>query len=220
MDFSYLVIKQARKTISLSVTPKMEVLLKVPLKLYGFDLEGFVNSKRGWILKQLIKQQNLHKISRTRSFAPGDMFLYLGRQYPLAYSNSLIGVQGDFIYCPNVTKPAKIAALKSWYKSRTTELISKILAERKVGKYFSFQCFKVTSASRQWGACTKQGKLFFSWRLSMVPMEVLWYVVAHELSHLKEHNHQARFWREVSRLDPDFKSHRAYLKNNYLKMRF
>jgi predicted metal-dependent hydrolase len=54
----------------------------------------------------------------------------------------------------------------------------------------------------RWGSCAPDGTLAFSWRLVMAPSWVMDYVVAHEVAHLRELNHSARFWAHVSRLTP------------------
>lgn len=64
----------------------------------------------------------------------------------------------------------------------------------------------------RWGSCTGAGDLMFSWRLVMAPPEVLDYVAAHEVAHLVEMNHSARFWAVVSRLCPDCAEPRAWLR--------
>src|SRR5262249_17394399 len=47
----------------------------------------------------------------------------------------------------------------------------------------------------RWGSCSANGYLSFSWRLVLAPPHVLDYVAAHEVAHLLEMNHGARFWR-------------------------
>lgn len=64
----------------------------------------------------------------------------------------------------------------------------------------------------RWGSCTHDGRLMFSWRLAMAPPEVLDYVAAHEVAHLREMNHAPAFWAVVARLMPDYARHRAWLK--------
>jgi hypothetical protein len=54
----------------------------------------------------------------------------------------------------------------------------------------------------RWGSCAPDGTLAFSWRLVMAPGWVLDYVVAHEVAHLREMNHSARFWTHVACLTP------------------
>jgi predicted metal-dependent hydrolase len=66
----------------------------------------------------------------------------------------------------------------------------------------------------RWGSCTCQGDLMFSWRLVMAPAEVLDYVAAHEVAHLAEMNHSARFWSLVADLDPEYQAARHWLRLN------
>lgn len=66
----------------------------------------------------------------------------------------------------------------------------------------------------RWGSCTSRGDLMFSWRLAMAPAAVLDYVVAHEVAHLAEMNHSARFWAVVHDLCPDNAGPRDWLRRN------
>ena len=52
----------------------------------------------------------------------------------------------------------------------------------------------------RWGSCSARGNLNFCWRLGMAPLYVLDYIIAHEVSHLREMNHGPRFWQTVSEL--------------------
>lgn len=66
----------------------------------------------------------------------------------------------------------------------------------------------------RWGSCAADGTLRFSWRLVLAPPEILAYVAAHEVAHLAEMSHSPRFWQIVAQLDPDFGTHRAWLKRH------
>src|SRR3984893_1746363 len=58
----------------------------------------------------------------------------------------------------------------------------------------------IRDQSSRWGSCTSAGSLSFSWRLILAPSFVLDYLAAHEVAHLVEMNHSARFWRVVARV--------------------
>jgi predicted metal-dependent hydrolase len=60
----------------------------------------------------------------------------------------------------------------------------------------------IRDQSNRWGSCTSAGALSFSWRLILAPPYVLDYLAAHEVAHLVEMNHSARFWKVVAKICP------------------
>jgi len=74
------------------------------------------------------------------------------------------------------------------------------------------RAIRLKDTRSRWGSCAPDGTLAFSWRLVMAPDWVLDYVVAHEVSHLRELNHSPRFWAHVARLTPHRDAAVAWLK--------
>ncbi|MDO5134770.1 MAG: SprT family zinc-dependent metalloprotease [Eubacteriales bacterium] len=70
----------------------------------------------------------------------------------------------------------------------------------------------------RWGSCSSNQNLNFNWKLILAPMEVLDYVVVHELCHLKEMNHSPAYWREVEKILPDYERQKDWLKQNGWKL--
>ncbi len=66
----------------------------------------------------------------------------------------------------------------------------------------------------RWGSCSSTGNLNFSWRLILAPPFVLDYLAAHEVAHLKELNHSARFWTVLHDLCPATDEAERWLKAN------
>jgi predicted metal-dependent hydrolase len=71
---------------------------------------------------------------------------------------------------------------------------------------------RLTSARTRWGSCSRASGVRINWRLVHAPVDLVDYVVAHELAHLKEMNHTPRFWAEVERLCPDWRVARDALR--------
>jgi predicted metal-dependent hydrolase len=69
----------------------------------------------------------------------------------------------------------------------------------------------IRDQSSRWGSCTSAGSLSFSWRLILAPPFVLDYLAAHEVAHLVEMNHSARFWRVVARICPSMERAKKWL---------
>ena len=66
----------------------------------------------------------------------------------------------------------------------------------------------------RWGSCSSRGNLNFNCLLMLTPLEVIDYVVVHELCHRKELNHSARFWNEVARVLPGYAEQEKWLKTH------
>ncbi len=73
-----------------------------------------------------------------------------------------------------------------------------------------------------WGTCSlKTRQIYVSHRLKGAPLELIWYVLTHEICHLEERSHNARYWNLVSKACPDYincrKMLKAYAMQNYAK---
>lgn len=77
-----------------------------------------------------------------------------------------------------------------------------------------FRKVTIKDTRSRWGSCTATGDLAYSWRIILAPPPVLDYLAAHEVAHLIEMNHSARFWRIVARLCPDWRQQRDWLKRH------
>ncbi|MEL6280973.1 MAG: M48 family metallopeptidase, partial [Pseudomonadota bacterium] len=75
-----------------------------------------------------------------------------------------------------------------------------------------FERIAIRDTTSRWGSCSASGALSFSWRLILAPDAVSDYVAAHEVAHLREMNHSARFWALVERLRPDWRAQRDWLR--------
>ncbi|MGB7502935.1 MAG: SprT family zinc-dependent metalloprotease [Azonexus sp.] len=71
---------------------------------------------------------------------------------------------------------------------------------------------RISAARTRWGSCSHHGGIALNWRLILMPMPVVDYVVSHELAHLREMNHSPRFWSVVEQLCPDWRARRLELR--------
>ena len=70
----------------------------------------------------------------------------------------------------------------------------------------------LSSARTRWGSCSRDSGIRVNWRLIHLPQALGDYVVAHEVAHLIEMNHSAKFWSVVMSLYPDWKAARVELR--------
>jgi predicted metal-dependent hydrolase len=118
------------------------------------------------------------------------------------------------ISTPKAGREGADAALESFLKKKAARMIIGRVTIKARDMGLNPRQVSVRSQKTRWGSCSSKGTLSFNWRLVMVPLEVLDYVVIHELIHLGEHNHSKRFWEKVAAIDPAYKNHRRWLKQN------
>ena len=70
----------------------------------------------------------------------------------------------------------------------------------------------LSSARTRWGSCSQRTGIRLNWRLIHFPLHIVDYVAVHELAHLREMNHSARFWAVVGEVFPDYRQARQDLK--------
>lgn len=82
----------------------------------------------------------------------------------------------------------------------------------------SFNDLRIKNTKSRWGSCSSHKNLNYNWRIMMAPKAVIDYLVIHEVCHLKQMNHSPKFWTLVESLDPNFKTHKSWLKANQTRL--
>lgn len=197
------------------------VSIVVPDTLDAKRIDKLLSDKKTWIRSKLKLHKDAQATSSSKKFISGEAFPYLGRNYRLkVYRGAFTPiklVQGQLtVTVPNGNKnPDAIRnALIHWYKEKAENKLGE-----KVERLVKTISFKPTSVGiksykSRWGSCSSKGKVDFNWKIVMAPNRIVDYVVAHELCHLKHHDHSPKFWKAVERLMPDYTNCREWLKNN------
>ncbi len=87
--------------------------------------------------------------------------------------------------------------------------IARTLAENRISHYNKLYDFKINrlaikNSKTRWGSCSKKGNLNFNYKIALLPLELTDYIIVHELCHLGELNHSAKFWALVAQAVPDY----------------
>jgi predicted metal-dependent hydrolase len=208
-------IRAKRRTISIQVRPDGKVIVRAPLRVAEKIVRAFVESKADWVARKKAEAA-VRAPAKVREFRDGEHFLLLGREIPLRVvpGQRAALTLTDVFALSQKAIPNAAGVFEKWYKIYAL----KVLTER-VKLYAAQHGFKparirISSARTRWGSCSSNGTLSFTWRLVMAPLEVVDYVVIHELVHLRVHNHSKDFWDGVAELMPDYKRRMAWLKSN------
>lgn len=206
------IIIAKRKTLSLEVLPNGNLQLKVPRKLSQSELENIIHKHRRWIQKRKLnfKENNY----TPKNFNEGEEIILLGQKFTLKFQNGVKypKIEEHSIIIDNTFYSDLKSFFVYWYRNFALDFFKKRAAiySQKMG--LKYNAIKVSNAQTRWGSCSSLGNINLSWRLIMADIKVIDYVVIHELAHLAQPNHSPKFWAIVEKIQPEYKTHRKWLK--------
>jgi len=213
---NYELVRSNRKSIGITIERDAQVVVNAPIDVDKQTIEKHIHKKRFWIWEKLaIKKDSLENRVQ-KQFVSGESFSYLGRNYRLKIvdDNSELKLKnGWFTLGQNKQKKAK-EIFKAWYSEH---LKAKIVQRLKIicqNVNISQPDFRIMELRFRWGSCTKEGILNFNYKIAMAPIGIIDYIIVHELVHLKIHTHNEKFWKEVSRMMPNYLEKKEWLKLN------
>jgi predicted metal-dependent hydrolase len=212
-------VRSKRRTIALIIERDGSFTVRAPMRAPHSAIETFIKQKEDWITRTR-KKMELIRPTHEKQYFDGEKFLFLGSSFDL----KLVGPQRPSLRFDNGFALSRTAQIKGeqvfvhWYKLRALEVISERVKLYSQQYGFTPKQVKISSAKTRWGSCSPSGALNFTWRLVMAPLEVVDYVVVHELAHLRVKNHSSKFWKVVESIYPEYKKQRKWLRENGEKL--
>lgn len=210
------IIRSRRKTIELVIRPDGSLLVRAPNRATLDQIRELVYQKADWIRsrKELVNQRK--RLSSPIEYVDGARFFYLGVSFPLHIVDQAVSPLSlrDKFFLDRKALPYAAEVFEKWYRNQSRSFLTDRVAHYAGSYEFNYGKIRISGARTRWGSCGAKGSLNFSWRLIMAPLDVVDYVVVHELVHLIERNHSARFWGRVEQILPDYKARRKWLKTN------
>ncbi|MCK5289194.1 MAG: M48 family metallopeptidase [Candidatus Omnitrophica bacterium] len=220
VEFEYTLIRKTRrKNLSITISSDNKIIVKAAKFLSEKFIETFLENKAGWIRKRISFNKQFLKPYIAKEFIEGENFLYQGKIYPLVLKK--IGGSGivfkDNAFFMDVFNNCKdrkrYFTLKfiEWYKiAAYRTLLDRICFYESI-LMVSISDLRIKTLKRTWGSCSKNGLVSFSWKIIMAPLEIIDYLVVHELCHLIHHDHSIHFWEKVRMVLPDYKKRKKWL---------
>jgi predicted metal-dependent hydrolase len=200
-----------RRSVSIQILSDTSIKVSIPFFFTPSQVNKLLKEKEDWITQH----QQMFKMRRPKRDLQ-DEFLYLGKTYPLEIrlnQKNIIEVS-DKLYLGSPNKKYAKTYITSWYKQQARKIIVERVHHYASMSGLKFKSINLTSATTRWGSCSSEKNLNFNWKLIMAPLEVIDYVVAHELAHLEEMNHSRDFWETVRKMFPLYRQYRTWLKRN------
>ena len=219
--------KKSVKNMILKVKSNKEIYLTVPKRVTIKQAKEFVAKKIDWIKKQQNYYENFEDMKETTEFNDGDRVYFLGKKYILKIMASEKNqVEFDNEYLKLMIKEKYIENkeyIKNTYNKILREYAMKLFQDLVIKyqalmkKYgIKFPEIEIRKMKSRWGSCFyTKNKIVLNFSLIKTPMSCIEYVIVHELSHFKYHNHSKDFYNFVSIFVPDWKERRRVLNKEY-----
>lgn len=204
------------RRMSLRVDPARELVqVVVPAGITDAEVTRFVGRHLDWV------HQRLAAIPARSPFHDGAVVPVLGVAHTIRHDPSrrggarvARGEDGRWEIQVGGEKEFLERRVEEFLKTQAKRLLGQRSREKAAMIGAKVAAVTVRDTRSRWGSCSATGRLSYSWRLIFTPEAVFDYVVAHEVAHLKEMNHSARFWALCAKLTADVEGPRAWLKAN------
>ncbi len=208
----------ARKTLGITITPDMDVLVKAPENTSPEKVKEKVKKKAPWIIRQQRFFLSFHPKTPVRRYVSGETHWYLGRQYLLKVTPSdreEVKYSGRYLEVFTRERSQAEILVKQWYHQRAMIKFPEIAAPL-IQKFKKYQVtpkgLYVKHMPTRWGSCTAGGNIILNPELIKAPRSCIEYVIIHELCHLVHHDHTKKFIDLQSKEMPDWEKWKTTLE--------
>ncbi len=212
------IIRSKRKTIALVVAADASLVVRAPMGTTLEYIKELVFKRRFWINQKKLAVNKNGVVLRKKEFVNGEGFLYLGKLYKLKIRNCDAISLSEYLFFPKNNLNLAHEKMTEWYKKMALKKISERVDFYSKNTGWKYKSIKINDAKSRWGSCGPSGSLNFTWKLIMAPLNVIDYVVVHELAHINEKNHSSKFWNKVKTVLPDYVKREQWLKENRNQM--
>jgi len=204
--------RQARRYTLRIQAATREVILTIPPRGTLKEARDFAQKHGGWIAARL------GRLPEAAPFAHGITVPLRGVPHRIAHRRAVRGTvwtengaDGEAVLCVAGDAPHIDRRIGDFLRREARRELEALSTRFAAELGVKVRRIVVRDQSSRWGSCSTTGVLSYSWRLILAPGYVLEYLAAHEVAHLVEMNHSARFWRLVQRLCPTNERAKAWL---------
>ncbi len=235
-----------RKTLGIYIDVYGNIELRVPKATRDQAIDKLIDSKWKWIITRSDEMKERTKGFKEKVYEDGETFLYLGQHFPIrlkvdpaikkakvkfeslpsgSKSDDEIRMEtrgednrGILIEAPCDEEDVLKKAMTRFYKQQCKKIVESRIRHYQPQFKMKPKSITISSNKKNWGSCSSLRELTFNWKLAMAPMEVVDYVVVHEMCHMVHMNHDRSFWRLVGKFIPDYETRQEWLRDSHWKM--
>ncbi|MGB3367292.1 MAG: SprT family zinc-dependent metalloprotease [Acidaminobacteraceae bacterium] len=221
-EINYFIEYRKRKSVEIRIEPSGMVRVRAPKGSDESKVLELLESKSKWIIEHMDKYFEAKEKKPESDYESGDMYRVLWKTYELKLVinseifKSVAKIDKDHIVVESNTDEREVIAkaIDTLYRQEARKIIK---ARVKIYQsHFKSKPKEITfkNEKSRWGSCTSDRVINFNYRIIMAPLNIVDYLVVHEMCHLAHMNHSKSFWTMVGGILPDYKESREWLKYN------
>lgn len=225
-----------KRTIGITLQINGRIQVSAPRRVSYTEIENFLARHSVWIENNLAKYKAIRERYPRKEYREGEKFIFLGKEKRLHFipgqsakvraevrdAELLVSIPPAAwrTFDPHQRHEELANLIRNFYAEAGKNILSVRLQHYsgRMGLVPSSVCYR--SQKTRWGSCSANGKISLNWRLIVAPIEVIDYVIVHELCHLVHYNHSKSFWDLVATQIPDYDVKRAWLRENQYEADF
>lgn len=190
-----------RKKLLIHIDAIGLITVKAPKNTSEEAIINVIRENGKWIQGKLDEVSKIKERPKVKTYDGQGKFFYLGKEFFIH----------ELIEDSELEEEALKTELKKFYISSCKKIVGERIKIYQQQLGVKPKIIHVVESSKQWGSCDSNKKITFNYRLAMAPIEIIDYVIVHELCHLIHMNHDRSFWRRVGSILPDYKKREEFL---------
>ena len=196
------------KRLTLRIDEKQRCpVLTLPKRCSQKQAISFLEANRDWITNMLAR------LPKKSGFTNGESISFFGESFIIEQNPTYKGAFFE-------NGVLKLGGQEEFLHRRVVDFLKKQtlqrLSEMSLTKAKEINCHlcsvSIKDTKSRWGSCSTKANINYNWRICLAPLDVIDYLVSHEVSHLLHPDHSTAFWQTVETLCPNYKDSRHWLK--------
>ena len=201
------------RRLTLRIVPGgKELRVSTPPKTPYREIDAFLHKHRGWVASKLAHMPDVQVLDNGAEIPLRGVphrIVHQGRDRGLAKAVECDGEMQIHVFGDMRHLSRRVV---DFLKKQARDDLLRAVGRHAAALGVQAKSITLRDTTSRWGSCSSSGALSFSWRIILAPPEVLDYLAAHEVAHLREMNHSPAFWKLVEKTCPHTKTSKAWLK--------
>ncbi|XID74044.1 M48 family metallopeptidase [Alkanindiges sp. WGS2144] len=190
-----------------------QIFLTTPPHTSEQKIQTFLQESENWLIQTWNKYYAPHMAEQAPYDGEKINLPLLGQSFAVhlcdTHSTASLAITDHQL----IVHPAQAAhLLKRWVRDQAKAHLPQRLQQLAVQHSFGYSSCQVRHAKTRWGSCSARQAISLNAALILMPIELMDYVILHELCHTRQLNHSAKFWYEMQCVDKNYLNHRQQLK--------